>query len=222
MKNWLDFSNSKRLFPIAAWTFVRQRCRIAMHVDKRLLVLFPLGIILLGFSIIPTVFPVIRIWPYPAALSRTFSPEVLRWENNIQRWSAGYGLDPNLVATVIQIESCGNPSAESPAGARGLFQVMPDHFSKGEDSFDPETNARRGMEYLATALLRSGGDIGQALAGYNGGHGVIGNIPADWSPETQRYVYWGTGIYEAAKKGKNENPRLFEWLRAGGANLCKQ
>ena len=39
-------------------------------------------------------------------------------------------LDPDIIATIIQIESCGNPAARSTAGAQGLFQVMPFHFEE--------------------------------------------------------------------------------------------
>ncbi|MBI3361154.1 MAG: hypothetical protein HY023_08590, partial [Chloroflexi bacterium] len=43
-----------------------------------------------------------------ANLSPLFTPEVRHWEKDIVKWSAAYGIDPNLVATVMQIESCGN------------------------------------------------------------------------------------------------------------------
>jgi soluble lytic murein transglycosylase-like protein len=185
-----------------------------------MIVLFPLGIFIMAILFAPFFSPMLRNWAHKPVLSRTFTPQVLYWENNIQQWSNGYGLDPNLVATVMQIESCGNPNAVSPAGAQGLFQVMPNHFSIGENSLDPETNARRGMEYLALALLQADGDVGRALAGYNGGHGVIGREPDSWPTETRRYVYWGTGIYEAAKSGTTENATLTEWLEAGGLKLC--
>ena len=113
-----------------------------------------------------------------------FTPSVRAWDADIVRWSEGYGLDPNLVATVMQIESCGNPRAVSRSGAQGLFQVMPFHFSDGEDMQAPEVNAQRGLAYLAESLLISNGDIRLALAGYNGGHGVIGRDPAQWPAET--------------------------------------
>src|SRR5688572_11990822 len=48
--------------------------------------------------------------PAPAAagtLSTVFTPEVLHWQDKIVAWSAAFNLDPNLAATVMQIESCG-------------------------------------------------------------------------------------------------------------------
>jgi soluble lytic murein transglycosylase-like protein len=160
--------------------------------------------------------------PRSPVLAPLFTPQVLAWKPQILRWSEDYGLDPNLVATVMQIESCGNPHAVSRSGAQGLFQVMPFHFEGGEDMQDPETNARRGLPYLAESLLQSEGDVRRALAGYNGGHGVIGWDPSQWSAETQRYTYWGDGIFADAARGRKESDRLQEWLAAGGSGLCRQ
>jgi hypothetical protein len=155
-------------------------------------------------------------------VSPVFTQEVQRWSNEITHWANEWGLDPNLVATVMQIESCGDPRAGSHAGAMGLFQVMPFHFASGEDSYDPNTNAYRGMAYLKGGLNKSNGDPGIALAGYNGGHSRIFLPQSNWAYETQRYYYWGTGIYEEASNGQQTSERLNEWLNAGGASLCRQ
>jgi len=101
-------------------------------------------------------------------------PEVQVWAADIGRWAAEFGLDPNLAATIMQIESCGNPTAVSPAGAQGLFQVMPFHFAVGEAMQNPDTNARRGLAYLAERLAQTGGDTRQSFAGYNGGQAAAG------------------------------------------------
>src|SRR5260221_12692591 len=66
-------------------------------------------------------------------LSGVFTPQVQYWSPLIHAWAQAYHVDPNLIATVIQIESCGDPTAVSLAGAQGLFQVMPGHFGAGED-----------------------------------------------------------------------------------------
>lgn len=144
------------------------------------------------------------------------------WSDEIIKWSRETGLEVNLIATVMQIESCGNPHAVSPSGALGLFQVMPYHFLDGEDPFDPETNALRGLSYLARSLELAEDDLQRTLAGYNGGHGVIDKDPSTWSDETVRYVYWGTGIYQEALMQEEESKRLNEWLNAGGTSLCQK
>jgi hypothetical protein len=149
-----------------------------------------------------------------------FTPEVQYWAANIVRWAEQHGLDPNLVATVMQIESCGHPEIRSQAGATGLFQVMPFHFEAGENMSHPDTNALRGMGYLRLSLDRAGGDPRLALAGYNGGIGVIGRAESRWHNETVRYAYWGSGIYADARQNHARSVRLQEWLNAGGASLC--
>lgn len=155
-------------------------------------------------------------------LSSVFTPEVLYWSDEIRVWSTAAGLDPNLAATVMQIESCGDPRALSRAGAMGLFQVMPYHFADGEAPYTPDTNALRGLDYLRRSLETSGGDARLAFAGYNGGIGVIGKSELTWAAETQRYAYWGSGIYAEASSGADTSLRLEEWLQAGGASLCAQ
>jgi soluble lytic murein transglycosylase-like protein len=155
-------------------------------------------------------------------ISPVFTPQVRTWSTEISQWAVEFELDPNLIALVMQIESCGHPKIHSPAGAMGLFQVMPFHFKQGEDPLDPQTNAVRGLSYLARSLDLSKGRIDLALAGYNGGHGVIDRDPNTWAPETRRYVQWGTGILEDIIKGERKSTQLDAWLAAGGANLCRR
>lgn len=155
-----------------------------------------------------------------ATLSPVFTGEVQYWEPMIRAWALIYQIDPNLIATLIQIESCGDPTVSSPAGAQGLFQVMPFHFAPGEDMLDVQTNAQRGMDYLARGLEIADGHAGLALAGYNGGHGVINRGWATWPAETKRYYYWGSRIYAEVTSGSASSPTLQEWLSAGGQALC--
>ena len=170
----------------------------------------------------PPVYAQSALGPQAAAapLSSVFTPEVQYWAPLIKAWAQAYQIDPNLIATLIQIESCGDPYVASPAGAQGLFQVMPFHFQPGEDMLEPHTNARRGLDYLLGSLQRADGHVGLALAGYNGGHGVIWRGWAAWSEQTRRYYTWGTGIYFEAVSGAESSPTLQEWFAVGGANLC--
>ena len=156
------------------------------------------------------------------AFFQAFTPEVQRWSDHIMRWSTSYDLAPELIAVVMQIESCGHPSVKSGAGAIGLFQVMPFHFRADEDPSDPEVNAHRGLTYLARALQLSDGEAAGALAGYNGGHGVIGQYSRSWPSETQRYVRWGQGILEDLRYLDQPSDTLQAWLDAGGAALCRR
>ena len=167
-------------------------------------------------------FPNLAVEAAPAGsktISSIFTPEIQYWAPSIARWSAQAGIDPNLAATVMQIESCGDPGATSRSGAMGLFQVMPFHFARGDSPYDPDTNALRGLNYLKRSLQAANNDARLALAGYNGGIGVISRGEWAWPAETVRYAYWGSGIYADAVAGSRESSRLNEW-RAAGGGLC--
>ena len=155
-------------------------------------------------------------------ISSIFSPEVQQWKEPIGRWSQIYRIKPNLIATLMQIESCGNPSVVSEADKRGLFQVPAAGFQQGEDPLDPETNARHGLTAFAQILASANGDPGLSFAAYNGGQSIFETSPADWSSETQVYQYWGGGIYDEAEMGLSESPTLQEWLDKGGHDLCQR
>lgn len=157
-----------------------------------------------------------------SGLSPIFTREIQHWSMDIVRWANAASLDPNLVATVMQIESCGDPRALSRSGAMGLFQVMPFHFHLGENGFDPETNALRGLNYLARSLQTANGDARLALAGYNGGIGVITRGEWTWHAQTQRYVQYGAPMYGDARSGAASSAALNEWYQLYGAGLCRQ
>jgi soluble lytic murein transglycosylase-like protein len=154
-------------------------------------------------------------------LATLFTPEVRFWENQIVQWAQEYQVDANLIAVVMQIESCGYQQALSRAGAMSLFQVMPYHFKDGENGFDVQTNALRGISYLKRSLLTHQGDVRLALAGYNGGIAGSQRPEENWPAETKRYVHWGMQIYQDAIAGQSHSDRLHEWLNAGGASLCR-
>lgn len=155
-------------------------------------------------------------------LSPIFTQEIHYWADSIIRWAAASNLDPNLAAAVMQIESCGDPRATSRVGAMGLFQVMPYHFIAGENPYQPDTNALRGLGYLKRSLDKAGGNVRLALAGYNGGIGVISRGEWAWAAETIRYVKYGFPIYEDASRGISSSTALNEWYNRYGAGLCRQ
>ena len=170
---------------------------------------------------LPTERALTKALPPDEGIADLFTPEIQYWEKEILGWSKEYDIDPNLIATVMQIESCGYIKAKSVAGAKGLFQVMPHHFKKKEDPFDPDTNALKGLTYL-NQCLKSGGSNRMGLASYNAGMGRAKSPEKDWPKETQRYVYWGYQIYLDARIGKSHSARLNDWLSHGGKNLCQK
>ena len=102
-----------------------------------------------------------------------------------------YGLDPELVAAVIWMESGGNPTAVSRKGAKGLMQLMPETAQElgVKHVLDPKQNVEGGVRYLRTMLDSHGGDLSLALAAYNAGPTVVKKY-AGVPPyrETQDYI----------------------------------
>jgi hypothetical protein len=160
--------------------------------------------------------------PESVGMAGLFTDTVDYWAADIARWAKDNELDPNLLATVMQIESCGHPSVTSTSNAQGLFQVMPFHFGSNENMIDPETNAQRGAGYLKSCMGWANGDPGRAMACYNGGPSVLQRDMSTWHSETQRYYRWGTGIYSDAQRLSTDSGTLNEWLNAGGASLCQR
>jgi soluble lytic murein transglycosylase-like protein len=155
-------------------------------------------------------------------ISPIFRIEILYWADSISKWAAASKLDPNLVATIMQIESCGDSRARSSSGAMGLFQVMPFHFYAIDDPYDPDTNAARGLDYLSKSLETGGGNAMLAMAGYNGGIGLISRAEWTWPAQTKRYIQYGAPIYEDARNGLTSSAALNEWYEKYGVSLCQQ
>lgn len=156
-----------------------------------------------------------------APLAAFYTPEVLHWQDEIREWARTYQVNPNVLAIVIQIESCGDATAISSAGALGLMQVMPFHFEYGENMINPETNVQRGMEVFHECLtVFAGYDLGLALACYNGGPGVTQRRYQEWYPETRYYYDWATGLWQDVQAGATKSETLTDWLAAGGQRLC--
>jgi soluble lytic murein transglycosylase-like protein len=106
-----------------------------------------------------------------------------------------HNIDPLLLHAIAHVESRHNARAVSPAGARGVMQVMPAtgrRFGVKDDKtlFDADTNLRASAAYLRTLRDRHGDDLRLVLAAYNAGEGAVEkhgrNVPP--YPETQAYV----------------------------------
>jgi soluble lytic murein transglycosylase-like protein len=110
---------------------------------------------------------------------------------SIKTAAGKYNLPEKLIASVIRAESNFQADAVSPAGARGLMQLMPATAKElgVDDPFDVRQNIDGGAGYLRQMLDRFKGDLRLALAAYNAGPGTVekynGNVPF---PETQNYI----------------------------------
>jgi len=101
-----------------------------------------------------------------------------------------FRVDPLLVAALVRQESAFEPTAVSPAGARGLTQVLPTtaaglaaQLGLGEWNpdrlFQPEISLTLGTAELARRLEQFQGQLYLTLASYNAGAGAV----QDWLRE---------------------------------------
>ncbi len=139
-------------------------------------------------EIIETPSAIRRVLPDLSAMSRVMpgqTPYAAEFTSAAQR----YGVPASLLAAVAHQESGFNPGAVSPAGARGLMQLMPATAAGlGVDPLNP-SQAVDGAARLLRDLIAQFGRTDLALAAYNAGPGAVHRyhgIPP--YPETQRYV----------------------------------
>lgn len=124
--------------------------------------------------------PSLAVSTPPAALSET-----------VDRIAEQNQVSPQLVHSVIQVESNYDPDAISAKGAQGLMQLIPSTARRFgvANVFDPAQNIEGGARYLKYLLGLYKGDEALALAAYNAGEGAVsryGGVPP--YPETQDYV----------------------------------
>jgi soluble lytic murein transglycosylase-like protein len=100
----------------------------------------------------------------PAALAST-----------IQEAGRTHGVDPRLIAAVAARESSWRANAESPKGAQGVMQLMPQTaaFLGVTNAFDVRQNIFGGTRYLRMLLETFEGDLDLTLAAYNAGPGAV-------------------------------------------------
>lgn len=123
-------------------------------------------------------------------------------KQDVSNLSQKYGVPEKMILGVMMQESKGNPTITSPAGAKGLMQLMPGTARElgVTNRSDPKQNLEGGVKYLGQMLKKFGGDPSKALAAYNAGPGRVqraGGVPH--IRETQNYVRTISGNFSAAQ-----------------------
>lgn len=131
----------------------------------------------------------------PALYGGTDRAVAERWANY---WAGQYGIAPELVRALIEVESAWKANAVSNKGAAGLMQLMPGTAREFgvRNRFDIAENTRAGVAYLARLLTEFRGDWRLALAGYYAGENRIRPRGLGFSdPDVFRYVSQVGRIY---------------------------
>ncbi|HTQ78648.1 MAG TPA: lytic transglycosylase domain-containing protein [Thermoanaerobaculia bacterium] len=134
-----------------------------------------------------------------------------------------HGLDPLLLASIVETESAFAPDAVSREGAIGLMQLIPDTgklYGK-TNLFDPYVNLDVGSQYVGALLERYHGDLALALAAYNCGPGTVtryGAVPP--YAETRDFVKSVIALYvdhrQSAWQQAKGSPAFLSSALAGG------
>jgi soluble lytic murein transglycosylase-like protein len=96
----------------------------------------------------------------------------------VAHYASDYGVPASLAHAVISVESNYRPNTRGSAGEIGLMQIKPatarmmGYSGSSSGLFDPETNIKYGMKYLALAHQLSGGQTCGTILRYNAGHGA--------------------------------------------------
>jgi soluble lytic murein transglycosylase-like protein len=144
--------------------------------------------------------------PAPAAESQAIPANI---EEAVARIAAEHSLSPQLIHSVIKVESNYNPYAVSSKGALGMMQLIPETARRFgvKNVFNPVENIQGGAKYLRYLLDLFDNSYPLALAAYNAGEAAVaryGGIPP--YPETQNYVILVKRQLELAKKAATAKP----------------
>ncbi|HUX60643.1 MAG TPA: transglycosylase SLT domain-containing protein [Ignavibacteriaceae bacterium] len=144
----------------------------------------------------------------PIAPSAKSMDRLSRYDNIINSASTQFGVDKNLIKSVILTESAANEKAVSSAKAKGLMQLIDSTASQMGVSnvWDPKQNILGGTKYLAQMLQKFNGNVNLALASYNAGPQNVekyGGVPP--FEETQNYIKRVMSYYNHLNGAGNGN-----------------
>ena len=124
-----------------------------------------------------------------------------RIANAVQRECLLTGQDPNLVLSIISVESDFNPRAVSPVGAVGLMQVMPlwKKVLELDDLAEPETSIHAGVQILQhyQQLYDS---VELTLTAYNRGPSQVNDLIASGQNPANGYSAKVLGLRQRLKE----------------------
>jgi len=119
-----------------------------------------------------------------------------QWRAPIEQTAQAAGIDPRVIATIVYLESTGDPNRIGRDQDTGLMQVVARESGYAwaadrptqQELLDPAFNLQTGTAIFKGALDANGGDVRKALAQYNTGQ------PDTTTEAAQRYL----AMYDAA------------------------
>jgi soluble lytic murein transglycosylase-like protein len=125
-----------------------------------------------------TVLPTRASWPLPIV-------------NLVKQVAPEFKVHPQLVLSIIEVESRFDTVALSPKNAKGLMQLIPETAARFgvRNAYDAAQNIRGGTAYLQWLLAYYQGDVTLAAAAYNAGEAAVNRyrgVPP--YAETRAYV----------------------------------
>ncbi|MDN2580580.1 transglycosylase SLT domain-containing protein [Aquibium sp. ELW1220] len=114
----------------------------------------------------------------------------------VTRYAKEYGVPVALAHAVVTVESNFRPHVTGRAGEIGLMQIKPatarmmGYSGSAKGLYDPETNVKYGMKYLAKAHELGGGDTCGTILRYNAGHAAkrMNRISSAYCTKVKRVI----------------------------------
>lgn len=125
-----------------------------------------------------------------SVLGSAQSPKAVA-ERHVRIYASRYGVSPELIDALIDVESRWNPRALSNKGAMGLMQLMPATARRfgAIQPFDVEQNIAAGVRYITTLMWEFHGDLRLVVAAYYAGDGWIARKQLSYrNPDVIAYV----------------------------------
>ena len=135
------------------------------------------------------------------------------YKSTIEKYARLNGVNADFVLAIAAVETCFNARAVSPAGAKGLMQLMPATAKRfGVNSrLSVKQNVKGGTKYLKFLMRHFKHDMQHVAAAYNAGEGRVDKykgVPP--YRETRRYVKNVLRVYNKLtahrKSLKQSNP----------------
>ncbi len=132
----------------------------------------------------------------PASIAGVASKTGGKYSDIIARYAEDFGVPVQLAHAVVSVESNFRPDVRGSAGEVGLMQIKPatarmmGYSGSVKGLYDPETNIKYGMKYLAQAHKLGGGSTCGTILKYNAGHGAkrMNKVSAAYCAKVKRIL----------------------------------